>query len=126
MVLFSLATLWATSAFAQCGIECDLFSMYFFLLDFMEFEGILCFDYSTLESESENNLSHIQLFLTPRSVACQGPLSMGFSRPEYWSGLPFPSPGHLPNPGIKARSPTLQADSLPPEPPGKPTRPYLV
>ena len=47
---------------------------------------------------------------------------MGFSRPEYWSGLPFPSPGDLPNPGIKPRSPALQvdADSLPAEPPGKP------
>ena len=46
--------------------------------------------------------------------------SMEFSRIEYWSGEPFPSPGCLPNPGIKARSPTLQADSLPAEPPGKP------
>ena len=45
---------------------------------------------------------------------------MEFSRPEYWSGLPFPSPGDLPNPGIEPRSPTLQADSLPAEPPGKP------
>ena len=46
--------------------------------------------------------------------------SMEFSRPEYWSGQPFPSPGDLPNPGIKPRSPALQADSLPAEPPGKP------
>ena len=46
--------------------------------------------------------------------------SMEFSRPEYWSGYPFPSPGDLPNSGIKPRSPTLQADSLPAEPPGKP------
>ena len=45
---------------------------------------------------------------------------MGFSRPEYWSGQPFPSPGDLPNPEIEPRSPTLQADSLPAEPPGKP------
>jgi len=44
---------------------------------------------------------------------------MGFSRQDYWSGLPFPSPGDLPNPGIKPRSPTLQADSLTSEPPGK-------
>ena len=48
-------------------------------------------------------------------VAFQAPLSMGFSRQKYWSGLPFPSPGDLPNPGIKPRSPTLQADSLPTE-----------
>ena len=45
-------------------------------------------------------------------------LSVGFSRPEYWSGEPFPSPGDLPNPGIEHRSPTLQVDSLPSEPPG--------
>ena len=55
----------------------------------------------------------------PWTVAHQGPPSMGFSRQEYWSGLPFPSPGDLPNPGIKPRSPTLQADALTSEPPGK-------
>ena len=53
----------------------------------------------------------------PRAVAYQSPLSMGFSRQEYWSGLPFPSPGDLPDPGIEPRSPTLQADTLPSEPP---------
>ena len=63
---------------------------------------------------------HVQLFVTSWTVACQAPLSMGFSRQEYWTGLPFPSPGDLPDPGIKAGSPTLQADSLPSEPPGKP------
>ena len=47
----------------------------------------------------------------PMSVACQAPLSMGFSRQEYCSGLPFPSPGHIPDPGIEPRSPALQADS---------------
>ena len=52
----------------------------------------------------------------------QAPLSMGLSRQEYWSGLPCPSPGDLPDPGIKPRSPALQADSLPFEPPGKPPR----
>ena len=65
------------------------------------------------------SLSCVQLFMTPWTVAHQVPLSMGFSRQEYWSGLPCPLPGDLPNPGIKPRSPTLQADSLPPEPPGK-------
>ena len=50
--------------------------------------------------------------------------SMDFSRPEYWSGQPFPSPGDLPNPGIEPRSPTLQADSLPAEPQGKPLDNY--
>ena len=57
---------------------------------------------------------------TPLAVPLQAPLSMGFSRQEYWSGLPFPSPGNLPNPGIKPRSPAVQADSLPTELPGKP------
>ena len=54
------------------------------------------------------------------TVAYQASPSMGFSRQEYWSGLPFPSPGDLPNPGIEPVSPTLQADALPSEPPGKP------
>ena len=65
-------------------------------------------------------LSHAQLFSTPCIVAYQAPLSMEFSRQEYWSGLPFLSPGDLPNPGIKPRSPALQADALPSEPPEKP------
>ena len=65
-------------------------------------------------------LSRVRLFATPWTVAHQAPPSMGFSRQEYWSGLPFPSPGDLPNPGIKPRSPTLQADALTSEPPGKP------
>ena len=65
-------------------------------------------------------LSHVQLFATPWTVALQAPPSMGFSRKEYWSGLPFPSPGDLPDPGIEPRSPTLQADALTSEPPGKP------
>ena len=63
--------------------------------------------------------SVIQLFETPWTVAHQTPLSMGFSRQEHWSRLPFPSPGDLPNPGIKPRSLALQADSLLSEPPGK-------
>ena len=53
------------------------------------------------------SLSHVRLFATPWTVAYQAPLSMRFSRQEYWSGLPFPSPGDLPNPGIKPRSPTV-------------------
>ena len=64
--------------------------------------------------------SRVRLFATPWTVACQAPLSMRFSRQEYWSGLPFPSPGDLPDPGIKPRSPALQADALPSESPGKP------
>ena len=50
--------------------------------------------------------------VAPWTVACQVPLSMGFSRQEYWSGLPFPSPGDLPDPGTEPRSPSLQTDSL--------------
>ena len=64
--------------------------------------------------------SPVQLFATPWTVAYQASLSMGFSRQEYWSGLPFPSPGDLPNPGIKPGSPALGADALTSEPPGKP------
>ena len=56
---------------------------------------------------------------TPWTVAYQASLSMGFSRQEYWSGLPFPSPGDLPDPGIEPESPVLRADALPSEPPGK-------
>ena len=65
-------------------------------------------------------LSHVRLFATLWTVALQAPLSMGFSMQEYWSGLPFPSPGDLPNPGIERRSPAWQVDALSSEPPGKP------
>ena len=66
-----------------------------------------------------HSLSRVWLFATLWTVAHQTPPSMGFSRLEYWNGLPFPSPGDLPDPGIKPRSPTLQADALTSEPPGK-------
>ena len=72
------------------------------------------------------SLSHVWLFATPWTVAYQSPPSMGFSRQEYRSGLRFPSSGHLPDPGIKPRTPTLQADALPSEPPGKPYRRWLT
>ena len=67
------------------------------------------------------SLSHVRLFETPWSVAHQAAPSMGSSRPEYWSELPFPSPGDLPSPGIKPGSPSLQADSLLSEPQGSPS-----
>ena len=84
-----------------------------------------------LGSRRLRELNHVGLVLilshsvvsdsaTPRTVDNQAPLSLGFSRQEYWNGLPFPSPEDLPNPGIKPRSPALQADSLPSELPGKP------
>ena len=62
------------------------------------------------------SLSRVRLFAIPRSVVYQASLSMGFSRQEYWSGLPFPSPGNLPDPGIDPK------DALPSEPPGNTTR----
>ena len=66
------------------------------------------------------SLSRVRLFVTPWTVAHQAPPSMGFYRQKYWSGLPFPSPGDLPDPGIKPRSPALRAEALTSEPPGKP------
>ena len=65
------------------------------------------------------SLSCVRLFATPRTVVHQAPLSMEFSSQQYWSGLPFPSPGDLSDPGIEPGSPESQADSLPSEPPGK-------
>ena len=65
-------------------------------------------------------LSRVRLFAVPWTVAYQAPPVMEFSRQEYWSGLPFLSPGDLPDPGIEPRFPPLQADALPSELPGKP------
>ena len=67
-----------------------------------------------------NLLSRVRLLATPWTVAHQAPPSMGFSRQEYWSGLPFPSPGDLPDLGIEPWSPALQADALPSGPPRNP------
>ena len=66
------------------------------------------------------SLSRVQLFATPWTIAYQAPPSMGFSKQEHWSGLPFSSPGDLPDPRIEPGSPTLEADALTSEPPGKP------
>ena len=65
------------------------------------------------------SLSRVRFFAAPWTIAHQTPPSMEFSRQEYWSGLPFPSPGDLPDPGIEPGSPAMQADALPSEPPGK-------
>ena len=70
--------------------------------------------------------SVVWLFVTPWTIAPQAPRSMEFSRQEYWSGLPCPSPGDLPDPEIKPGSSTLQADSLPSEPPGKPNKVAII
>ena len=66
-----------------------------------------------------SGFSHVQLFATPCTVARQAPLSMRFSRQEYWTGLPFPPPQDLPDPGTKPGSPVLLADSLSSESPGE-------
>ena len=70
------------------------------------------------------SLSPVRLFATPWTVTYQAPPSMGFSRQEYWSGVLFPSPGDLPDPGIEPGSSALEADSLTSEPPGKPKNHY--
>ena len=84
-------------------------------MDLTEAEDIKKMWQECIEVSKVKSLNHVQLFVTPWTVACQAPLSMGFSRQEYWSELPFPSPGDLPGPGIELGSPALQADSLPTE-----------
>ena len=78
------------------------------------------------ERKKVKSLSRVQFFATPWTVAYQAPLSMGFSRQEYWNGLPFPSPGDLPDPGIEPGFPPLQADTLLSEPQGSPSTCYRV
>ena len=84
---------------------------------------MLILNYGMPPKPTERNkvklLSCVRLFATPWTIAYQAPQSTESSRQEYWSGLPFPSPGDLPNPGIEPGSPTLQADTLPSEPLGK-------
>ena len=89
-----------------------IYNTYIFICNFL---------YLYVNTESEvKSLSHVRLFATPWTVAYRAPQSMEFSRQEYWNGLPFPSPGDLPDPGIEPWSPALHADALPSEPPGKP------
>ena len=76
-------------------------------------------DTSYIGLSEGKSLSRVRLFATPWTVAYQAPPSMEFSRQEYWSGLSFPSPGDLPDPGIEPRSLALQVDALPSEPPRK-------
>ena len=71
--------------------------------------------------DNVSRFSRVQLFVTPQTVDHQAPLSVEFSRSEYWSGEQFPSPGDLSDSGIEPRTPALEADSLPSEPPGEPT-----
>ena len=79
-----------------------------------------CFKKRSPPSHMEvQSLSRVRLFVTPWTVAHQASPSMGFPSQEYWSGLPFPSPGNLLHPGIEPRSPALKVDALPPEPQGR-------
>ena len=70
-------------------------------------------------------LSRVQLFEAPRTLTCQTPLSMEFSKQEYWSGLPLPTPGDLSNPGIEPASPALAGGFFTAEPLGKPSKAYI-
>ena len=70
-------------------------------------------------NRERESVSHSVVSDSLRTQGLQGPLSMEFSRQEHWTGLPLPSPGNLPNPGIEPGSPALQVDSLPSESPGK-------
>ena len=73
-----------------------------------------------MKEKKIKSLNCVRLFVTPLTVAYQTPLSLGFSRQEYWRGLPFPPPGYLPDPGIKPISPTLASRFFTTEPPEKP------
>ena len=92
-----------------------------FSVDRRSYVPSLCFgwrpNYGRVNGEVKL-LSRVQLFVTPWTVAYQAPPSMGFSRQEYWSGLPFPSLGDLPDSGIEPKSPALEADASTSEPPG--------
>ena len=105
----------------------DRGDFYFFLSDVHDFYFLVLPIALASESEAAQTCPTVRLFETPWTVAYQAPPSMGFCRQECWSGLPFPSLGDLPDPGIEPGSPALQADALPSEPPGKPNRhPCLV
>ena len=71
------------------------------------------------QNKKTHTFSHIQFFSTPRTVVCQATLSMRFPRQEYWNGLPFPSLGDIPDPGVKPKSPALAGEFFTTEPPGK-------
>ena len=127
MWLNSFFCIWISSCSSTIYWKDYLCSIVLFLLfswisiDYMYLLYLTSIDciYRLLCSIWVKSLSRVQLFATPWIVAYQPALSIGFSRQEYWSGLPFPSPGDLPEPGIEPGSPTLQADVLPSEPPRK-------
>ena len=85
----------------------------------MPFSSHICTHiYTNICEKVKKLLSRVRLFATPWTIAYKAPLSMGFSRQEYWSGLPFPSPEDLADPGVKPGSSALEADTLTSEPPG--------
>ena len=106
----------ATPAFFWFPLAWNLF-VHCFTLRLWAEVTLLCETYMCM-------LSHVQLFVTPWIVAWQVSLSMGLSQQEYWSGLPFPSPGDLPDPGIKPASPALAGIFFIAKPPGKPHEAY--
>ena len=120
-----LCNLWSLIAFIICRLFVDIFGhfkigLFVFLLLSCKVLCVFCeqFSYQKVKVKS---LSHVWLFAIPWTVAHQAPPSMGFSKQEYWSGLPYASPGDLPDPGTEPGSPALQTDALPSEPPGKPS-----
>ena len=94
-------------------VNCPLLPFIYTLITRNLFLSGFLFPLSHLESNEVKSLSRVRLFATPWTVAYQAPPSMGFSRQEYCRGLPFPSPGDLPDPGIEPGSSALQADALP-------------
>ena len=93
----------------------------------MMFHASLCeMPYLPFLSECVCVLSHIWLIVTPWSIVCQAPLSTEFSRKKYWSSLPFPIPGDLPNPGIKPASPALAGRFFTTAPFGKPFDDFMI
>ena len=92
-------------------IDCNNFTVFWIVLVMLKLSGFRIMGIV-------KSLSRVRLFATWWTVAYQAPPSVGFSRQEYWSGLPFPSPGGLHDPGIEPRPPALEADTLTSEPPG--------
>ena len=100
--------------YIQCAINTNSYQLIF--SGFCS--GLVQYQSNLQDKVKVKSLNHVRLF----TVAYQAPPSMGFSKQEYWSALPFPSPGYLPDPGIEPRSPAFQAETLTSEPPGKPCK----
>ena len=112
-------TVWVVS-FTIFPLEAEVSLLYYFKnIIIFHIECIKAFICIFTSFKYHNLLTHVQLFVIPWTAACQASLSMEFSRQEYCSGLPCPSLGDLPHPGIESRSPVLQADFLPSQPPGE-------